>query len=236
MSNKLGILGFGNMGKAIAQGLIGRGVIKGPEVAVYDIEPQALEAAEKLGAVTVSSERELCGRSVFVLLAVKPNMAKKVLAAAGNAVAGKALLSVVAGVDQETLGQWAGGEIRILRVMPNTPALVGEGAFGLASDTTLTARERQTAEQWFSSIGLVEWVGEELMDAVTGLSGGAPAYVALFVEALADGGVQQGLKRETAYRLAAQTVYGTAKMILDTGTHPGVLINGKELRKGAVAL
>jgi len=223
MSGKLGILGFGNMGKAIAQGLIGRGIIKARDVIVYDIEQSALEAAKKLGTGTVSNEHELCGHSDFVLLAVKPNVARGVLAAAGNAVSGKALLSVVAGVDQETLRQWAGGEVRILRVMPNTPSLVGEGAFGFASNTTLTGEERQTAEQWFSSIGLVEWVGEELMDAVTGLSGGAPAYVALFVEALADGGVQQGLKREVACRLAAQTVYGTAKMILETGSHPGAL-------------
>lgn len=223
MSGTLGFLGFGNMGKAIGEGLIKQGNLKGADLLVYDIDEKAIEAAKKLGAVTVGSEYELCSNSDIILLAVKPDAAKGALTASGTGLAGKALVSIVAGLDQETIGQWTGNEARILRIMPNTPALVGEGAFGFALNSSFSNEERITAENWFSSIGLVEWVGEERMDAVTGLSGGGPAYVALFIEALADGGVQQGLKRDVAYRLAAQTVLGTAKMILDTGSHPGAL-------------
>lgn len=223
MSGTLGLIGFGNMGKAIGRGLVKQGVLNASDLVIYDIDEKAMEAARELGAATAGSEYELSVSSDIILLAVKPDSAKGALTASSRGLAGKALISIVAGLDQETIGAWTENEARILRVMPNTPALVGEGAFGLSSGSSFTKEERITAESWFSAIGLVEWVAEERIDAVTGLSGGGPAYVALFVEALTDGGVQQGLKREVAYRLAAQTVLGTAKMILDTGSHPGVL-------------
>ena len=107
--------------------------------------------------------------------------------------------------------------------MPNTPAMVFEGAFALCSDNDLTEEEQKAAIALFEAIGIVELVPEHLIDAVCGLSGGGPAYVAMFIEAMADGGVKQGLPRATAYRLAAQTCLGTAKMILDKNIHPGQL-------------
>ncbi|MEL7622844.1 MAG: pyrroline-5-carboxylate reductase [Clostridiales bacterium] len=223
MSGTLGFLGFGNMGKAIAQGLVKAGALKASSLVVYDIAQPAVQSAKELGAVIADSEQALCEGADYILLAVKPNVAQGALKATGGAASGKALLSIVAGVDHKSLLEWAGTPVRILRIMPNTPALVSAGVFGFSLDTTLTQAEQETVVRWFSEIGLVEWVGEELMDAVTGLSGGAPAYVAMFVEALADGGVQQGLKREAAYRLAAQTVLGTAKLILDTGMHPAAV-------------
>ena len=223
MSGTLGLIGFGNMGKAIGRGLVKQGVLSASDLVVYDIDEKAMEAARELGAATADSECSLCANSEVILLAVKPDAAKGALSASGSGLAGKALISIVAGLDQKTMGEWTGNEARILRVMPNTPALIGEGAFGFSSGSSFTKEEKVTTENWFSAIGHVEWVAEERMDAVTGLSGGGPAYVALFVEALADGGVQQGLKRDVAYRLAAQTVLGTAKMILDTGSHPGAL-------------
>ena len=115
------------------------------------------------------------------------------------------------------------GAPRILRTMPNTPAMVFEGAFALCSDNDLTEEELKAAIALFEAIGIVELVPEHLIDAVCGLSGGGPAYVAMFIEAMADGGVKQGLPRATAYRLAAQTCLGTAKMILDKNIHPGQL-------------
>ena len=115
------------------------------------------------------------------------------------------------------------GNIRVLRTMPNTPALVNAGAFALCSETDLTADEKAFAEKLFGSIGIVEWMNEHLIDTACGLSGSGPAFVAEFIEALGDGGVLEGLPRATAYRLAAQTVMGTAKMILETGMHPAQL-------------
>ena len=133
------------------------------------------------------------------------------------------MMSIVAGISVARLQNMVDGTPRILRIMPNTPAMVFEGAFALCSDNDFTEDEMNTAKTIYSSIGIVELVPENLIDAVCGLSGGSPAYVAMFIEAMADGGVKQGLPRKTAYRLAAQTCLGTAKMILEKGIHPGEL-------------
>ena len=126
------------------------------------------------------------------------------------------------GVSIERLKKAISGKSpRILRLLPNTPALVFEGAFGLVRETDFTDEEKQFAVDLYESIGIVEWVKEYDIDAICGLSGGGPAYVAMFIEALADGGVKQGLTRPVAMKMAAQTVLGTAKMVLETGMHPG---------------
>ena len=140
-----------------------------------------------------------------------------------DALEGKAIVSIVAGITAERLRAMISGTPRILRTMPNTPAMVFEGAFALCSDNDRTEEELKAAIALFEAIGIVELVPEHLIDAVCGLSGGGPAYVAMFIEAMADGGVKQGLPRATAYRLAAQTCLGTAKMILDKNIHPGQL-------------
>ena len=132
-------------------------------------------------------------------------------------------MSIVAGVTVSRLQAMIDGTPRILRIMPNTPAMVFEGAFALCSDNDFTNEELEAAKSLYSSIGIVELVPEHLIDAVCGLSGGGPAYVSMFIEAMADGGVKQGLPRKTAYRLAAQTCLGTAKMILEMNIHPGEL-------------
>lgn len=155
------------------------------------------------------------------MLAVKPQYAAPALAALGNTVDGKAVISIMAGATTQRIRDMIQGNIRVLRCMPNTPALVNAGAFALCSETDLTAEEKAFAEKLFTSIGIVEWMNEKLIDTACGLSGSGPAFVALFIEALADGGVLEGLPRSTAYRLAAQTVMGTAKLVMDTGMHPG---------------
>ncbi|MCM8710916.1 pyrroline-5-carboxylate reductase [Clostridium sp. SYSU_GA19001] len=220
---KLGFIGCGNMAGAILNGIISSGVLKPSDIAVFDISEKAQIHAKEKGAEVVSSAIELCEMCEMILLGVKPNITKAVLNKIGKFLEGKALLSIVAGFNSKTLYEWTGAEVRILRIMPNTPAMVGAGAAVLCSDTTFTEEEKTEAEKIFKSIGIVEWVPEKLIDAVTGVSGGGPAFAAMFIEALADGGVLEGLPRATAYRLAAQTVLGTAKMILETGMHPGAL-------------
>lgn len=221
MALTFGVIGAGNMGGAILKGALDAGVLRTDDVIVYDILPQARAKAADWGVRVADGDDEVAAQADVVLLAVKPQNAQEALAQAGSALAGKALLSIVAGVGSDRLRGWIDGEVRVLRLLPNTPALVFEGAFALSSDNDFTQSERDFATELFKALGVVEFVPEHLLDAVCGLSGGAPAYVAMFIEAMADGGVQQGLPRAVAYRLAAQTCLGTAKLILERGLHPG---------------
>ena len=239
MSIRLGFLGNGNMGFAILKGLVDKGLLQPAETAVYDPYKPAMERAEALGCVIFDNEISLTENSPILLAAVKPQQARQLLEKIGPTAGGKLLISIVAGYDVSTIRSALAGEegcvsadaedsapkadgaqIRILRVMPNTPAMVGAGAFGLDAGTDATEEEKKLADQWFSALGLTEWVDESLFAAITGLSGSGPAYVSMFIEALADGGVRFGLKRNIALRLAEQTVYGTAKLLLDEGYHP----------------
>jgi len=223
VTQKIGIIGCGNMGGAILKGALASGVLAPEQAYVYDISPAAMETAKSLGVNLAQDDEDVCAKSDIILLAVKPQNAAEALTMCKKALDGKALMSIVAGVTVERLQNMIDGTPRILRIMPNTPALVFEGAFALCSDNDFTAEELDTAKAIYEKIGVVEMIPEKLIDAVCGLSGGGPAYVAMFIEALADGGVKNGLPRATAYRLAAQTCLGTAKMILETGIHPGAL-------------
>jgi pyrroline-5-carboxylate reductase len=220
---KFGVIGFGNMGGAIVRGAVNKGTIRKEDVYVYDILESARDAAKEFGLNVLGSDEEVAAKSDVVLLAVKPQQMLQATADTKKALEGKGLFSIVAGVTVERLRAAIDANPRILRIMPNTPALVYEGAFALCQENDLTDEEKKFADNLFSSIGIVLYVKEYDIDAVCGLSGGGPAYVAMFIEGLADGGVKQGLKRDVAYKLAAQTVMGTAKMILDLGMHPGQL-------------
>lgn len=223
IAKKIGVIGCGNMGGAILYGALESGVLPKENAYVYDINPAMMEKAKGWGVHLPSSNEELCEKSDLILLAVKPQNAEEALAQCKKALHQKAMMSIVAGVTVERLQHMIDGTPRILRIMPNTPAMVFAGAMSLCSDHTLSDDERDDASALFESIGIVEWVPKTLMDVVCGLSGGGPAYAAMFIEALADGAVKQGLPRATAYRLAAQTCLGTAKMILEMGIHPGAL-------------
>ena len=223
ITQKIGIIGCGNMGGAILYGALESGVIAAKQVSVYDISPAMLEKAAGWGVNIMANDEEVCAASDMVLLAVKPQNAAEALAQCKSALNGKAFMSIVAGLTVERLQNMIDGSPRILRIMPNTPAMVFEGAFALCSDNNFNPEELAAAQSIYEAIGIVELVPEHLIDAVCGLSGGGPAYVAMFIEAMADGGVKQGLPRATAYRLAAQTCLGTAKMILEQGIHPGAL-------------
>ncbi len=223
ITQKIGIIGCGNMGGAILKGALASGVLAPEQAYVYDISPAARETAQNLGVNVMANDEEVCAESDIILLAVKPQNAAEALEQCKKALDGKAMMSIVAGVTVERLQNMIDGTPRILRIMPNTPALVFEGAFALCSDNDFKEEELAAAKAIYEKLGIVEMIPEKLIDAVCGLSGGGPAWAAMFIEAMADGGVKNGLPRATAYRLAAQTCLGTAKMILETGMHPGAL-------------
>lgn len=216
---RFGVIGFGNMGGAIISGAIEHGVVKADKVTIYDPSPAAAQRADQLGVAVAESERALVESSDIVLLAVKPQMFANTAAACGS-FDDKAVLSIMAGVTTDRIRETLEGDPRVMRLMPNTPALVGAGAFALDADSDFSEEEKAFAKDLFGALGIVEFVPEHLLDAVTGLSGSAPAFVAMFIEALADGGLKEGLPRATAYRLAAQTCLGEAKLILDKGMTP----------------
>lgn len=221
---KLGLIGYGNMASAIADAIMTAEALELDDIEVYDVSPTACQRAVNKGFSVAPSLSQLCRDCEMLLLAVKPNMVASVLREAGSALEGKALMSIAAGVSSKKLKEFGGTYfLRILRIMPNTPAMVGAGTMVLCNDTDFTPEERKRAEELMGAVGIVEWIEEKHMDAVTGLSGSGPAYVAMFIEALADGGVQMGLSRQSAMNLAMQTVYGTAKLLQEKGMHPGQL-------------
>lgn len=220
---KLGFLGAGAMGGAILKGAVKSGVLTPDDIYVCDVCDSITKPFAELGCHIVKTNEELGNSSDIVIMAIKPQYAQPALKELGNSLDGKAAISIMAGLKTQTIREMTGGNFRLLRLMPNTPSLVGAGAFALDSDTDLTDEEKKFAEELFSSMGIVEWMSEKLIDTACGLSGAGPAYIYLVIEALADGGVLKGLPRATAQRLAAQTVLGAAKMVIETGEHPGVL-------------
>lgn len=223
ITQKIGIIGCGNMGGAILYGALESKVLSKENVYVYDINPAMMEKAESWGVNLAADDEDVCMRSDIILLAVKPQNAAEALEQCKKALDGKAMMSIVAGVTVERLHKMIDGTPRILRLLPNTPARVFEGAFAVCSDNDFTKEELSAAKSIYENIGVIEMVPEHLIDAACALNGGGPAYVAMFIEAMADGGVKQGLPRATAYRLAAQTCLGSAKMLLEQNIHPGQL-------------
>jgi len=218
---KICFIGCGNMSGAILRGILKSGRVLPEEVTAYDIHPPAMESVAALGVNIAKDELSACEPAGMILLGVKPLHVAGVIEKIKPALNNKALISVAAGISLKKLRELAGPGTRLLRVMPNTPSLVLEGATVFCAETDLTKEELAAAKAYFEAAGIVEILPEAMIDAVTGMSGGGPAYVSLFIEALADGGVLQGIPRQTAYKLAAQTVLGTAKLIMETGIHPG---------------
>jgi pyrroline-5-carboxylate reductase len=222
---KVGFLGAGNMGEAIIKGLLQAGLVPASSIAATDARPDRLEQMTKqYGIRAAASNTTLVAEADLVILAVKPQIMGAVLKEiAGVVDRSKLLISVAAGVPVASLRDGLGRPARLIRVMPNTPALVLEGATAIARADGLEAGDLETAQELFGAVGRVVVLDEDALDAVTGLSGSGPAYVAIVIESLADGGVKMGLDRATAMILAAQTVLGSAKLIIETGTHPGQL-------------
>jgi pyrroline-5-carboxylate reductase len=222
---RLGFVGSGNMGEALIRGLVQARLVPPASIAASDVRRDRLAQIQRqYGIRTTTDNAELIRESDVVVLAVKPQIMASVLRDAATELDGtKLVISLAAGVPTATLRAELPRAGRLIRVMPNTPALVLEGVTAIARSEGLHEGDLETAQELFGAVGRVVVLDEEAMDAVTGLSGSGPAYVAIVIESLADGGVNMGLDRATAMTLAAQTVLGSAKLILETGTHPGQL-------------
>jgi pyrroline-5-carboxylate reductase len=221
---RVGFVGAGNMAEAIIKGLLQAGLVPASAIAASDARPERLEqVARQYGIRPVPTNTALVKESDVVILAVKPQVIAAVLREIAGATAGALLISVAAGTATRTMREHLGRPARLIRVMPNTPALVLAGVTAIARAEGLEPGDLEIAQELFGAVGRVVVLEEAALDAVTGLSGSGPAYVAIVVEALADGGVKMGLDRATAVILAAQTVLGSAKLLLETGQHPGQL-------------
>lgn len=221
----IGFLGAGKMATALARGFIQAKLAgAGRMIASDPVEAARATFSREVGAKVTASNLEVVSSAGLLLLAVKPDQVNDVLSEIRGSLSGDHLiLSIAAGVPLSKLQAGLGPLTRVIRVMPNTPALVGASATAYALGQHATAEDGRRAQQLFASVGLAIQLKESLLDAVTGLSGSGPAYVYLMIEALSDGGVAAGLPRDVATRLAAQTVFGSAKMLLETGQHPGAL-------------
>ena len=222
---KIGFLGAGKMASALASGFIHAGLAPAESLIASDpIEAACAALAKDAGIKTTANNSEVLKSAQILVLAVKPDQVASVLAEARPHFTDKHLLvSIAAGVTLQRLESALPEGARVIRVMPNTPALIGASASAFALGRHATPDDAQLALKLFSSVGIAFQVKESLLDAVTGLSGSGPAYAFLIIEALSDGGVAAGLPRDIATKLAAQTLLGSARMVLETGQHPGAL-------------
>lgn len=219
-----GFIGGGNMAEALIKGLIDSGV-PAETLMVSELQAERRDYLQRTYGVVVSADcSEIVEQNRVIILAVKPQGLEKALLPVADLFSKyKCLISILAGVSTAKLEALVGDNVPVIRVMPNTPALIGAGAAGISAGRNAGEECMELACNLFRCVGLVEVVPEALLDAVTGLSGSGPAYVYMMIEALADGGVLEGLPRATALMLAAQTVAGTAQMVLESKEHPAVL-------------
>jgi len=221
---KICIIGAGNMGEALAGGIITGGLARAGDITVHDIRKERLGHFRDTLHVGVSEDLTAAvGGSATIILAVKPQNMEEVLKDMADAASGKLIISIAAGVTLGFMEKILGEETRVIRVMPNTPALIGEGAAALAGGRNATERDIAAARRIFDSVGMSVVVEEKLIDAVTGLSGSGPAYGFIIIDALAQAGVNQGLEGGTALKLAAQTMLGAARLCLNSGKTPAQL-------------
>lgn len=221
----VGFIGVGNMATALIKGMVEADVIAPESIIASDVRPKQLEkVASKYGIVISPDNRDVASRSDIVVLAVKPQIMDRVLDEVSESLTNeKLVVSIAAGVPIESIEKKLHREMRVIRVMPNTPAIVSAGATALAPGLHATEQDLEMAKKIFEAVSMTFVLDESLMDAVTGLSGSGPAYIFLIIEALSDAGVKVGLPRYVAQDLAAQTVLGSAKLLIETGEHPGVL-------------
>ncbi|HKO52209.1 MAG TPA: pyrroline-5-carboxylate reductase [Polyangiaceae bacterium] len=224
-NRKIGLLGAGNMAGALIRGLLNSRTLAPEQIRASDLRGDLLSQLEtSYGIITHGDNSELLAWANVVVLAVKPQVMGQVLEQVSSAIDSNTLvISIAAGVPLAAIEARLPGGTRVLRAMPNTAAIALAGATGIAPGSHATPEDVRFAQTLFDAIGRSVVLDESALDAVTGLSGSGPAYVMVMIDALADGGVKVGLNRETALLLAAQTVYGSAKLLLETGEHPGRL-------------
>ena len=222
--NNFGFIGCGNMASAIINGVINSGTLDAKQITAYDINKNATGNMLKNHAINIATDiEELCAKSDFIVLAIKPHFFSQVLSENNKFFAGKKIISIAAGISYNDLVEMLPKTCNILRVMPNTPALVSQGVTALCDNTSFDNESKQIAFDIFSCLGYAFWIDEKFIDGVIGVSGSGPAYCFMFIEALADAGVREGLTRDLAYTLAAQTLKGSAEMVLKTKEHPAKL-------------
>lgn len=221
---KIGFIGGGNMAGAILDGVLRASLCTKGELVVCDKNPSALA---KFSGIQTAAENTVALASDYVILAVKPQVLPCVLQEivdSGKDISKTVFVSIVAGASVDSIRKILGDRAKIVRVMPNTPATVLAGMTVVAEkEAQLTEEEFSGAIAIFDAIGKTEILPEQMLNSVIGISGSSPAYVFMMIEAMADAGVRDGLARDTAYRLAAQSILGSAKMVLESGMHPGVL-------------
>ena len=222
---KIGFIGLGNMASAIIGGITGKGIVAASDIIGADKFPAAVEkAAKNLGIDATEDNKKVVSAADILFLAVKPQMFPDVIQEIKDTVrAETVIVSIAPGKTIEWLVGLFGKELKIVHCMPNTPALVGEGCTGVCHNDKVTAEEFAQVLQILNSFGKAMEVPEHLMDTVVGVSGSSPAYVFMLIEAMADAAVADGMPRAQAYEFAAQAVYGSARMVLETGKHPGEL-------------
>ncbi len=221
---RLGFIGYGNMATAIIKGILANGKVKASDIIVSDAIKDQLEKAKELGVSTTLHNCEVVSESDVIFFAVKPQYMASVIEEIKEVVTSdKLIVSIVAGKTIDWYENRFGKEIKLVRTMPNTPALVGEGMTAACKNKNVTDDELNKTVELLSCFGKVQVVGENLMDVVVAVSGSSPAYVFMFIEAMADAAVADGMPRAQAYEFAAQSVMGSAKLMLETNLHPGVL-------------
>jgi pyrroline-5-carboxylate reductase len=224
-SQTIGFIGAGNMAEALIRGLVRGGHIPADRITASGPRHERLgQLARSYGIATTLDNREVAHSSSLAVLSVKPQILDKVLAEVGDQLRpGTLVVSIAAGVDTEAIESAVAEGVRVVRAMPNTCALVSAGATAIAPGKHASAADLATAKALFDAVGITVVLDETHLDAVTGLSGSGPAYIFLILEALSDAGVKVGLSRRNAQLLAAQTVMGSAKMLLETDEHVGRL-------------
>lgn len=227
IEERMGFIGIGNMGEALLKGIINSGLIPSLRISASDVNTEKLKKlGDKLGINAVDDNQKLVDNSDIILIAVKPDIVSKVLLQVrANLVQPKWCISIAAGVTITAIENLLQAGTPVVRVMPNTPAMVSEGMTAISPGTHANEEHIDKAKQIFQAVGKAIVLQEKLMDVVTALSGSGPAFVFLIIEALADAGVQLGLSRSDASLMAAQTILGSSKMVLETQEHPAVLKN-----------
>lgn len=222
---KLGFIGTGNMAGAIIGGILKKGLTAPREIIGADVSETGREKVKELYGICVTEDNtEVVRRAQTVILSVKPQFYQEVIAQIKDLVREDQLIITIApGKTLDWLKGQFGRNLKIIRTMPNTPAMVGEGMTAVCPNDKVTAEELENVLDIFNSFGRTEVVAEHLIDAVVSVSGSSPAYVFMMIEAMADAAVADGMPRAQAYKFAAQAVYGSAKMVLETGKHPGEL-------------
>ena len=225
MNKRIGFIGSGNMAKAMIGGIVKSGFVKSENVISSDLNQATLDTMKKEFSInTTTDSKEVVKNSDIIVVAVKPNIYDIVLKSVVDLIDdSKIIVTIAAGKTIKSIEDVIGSDKKIIRTMPNTPALVNEAMSAICKNKNITDEDLDIVKQMFSSFGKAEVVGEYLIDAVIGVSGSSPAYVFMFIEAMADAAVMYGMPRQQAYKFASQAVLGAAKMVLETGKHPGEL-------------